>query len=178
MDIDKLLASLDAKGRRKLFKRLLAEESSAQQPLSVEQRLVRLEQVVFDAKRAPSGEPQRKPGSASGFDFPWGMMSRMMGGVAQPARQMSNDRGTVHTAQTARVFNALADTTRLNIVKLLSQGEKNVEQLVQALGIAQSTTSHHLKVLKEANLIKGEKRGRSVFYTLTQPLTVDERKEL
>jgi hypothetical protein len=36
----------------------------------------------------------------------------------------------------------------------------------QIMGIAQSTTSHHLRVLKEANMIQGEKRGRNIFYSL------------
>lgn len=77
---------------------------------------------------------------------------------------------SVRTATPARVFSALADETRLKIIKLLSEGEKSVDELVQALGIAQSTTSHHLRVLKEARLIKGDKRGRSIYYSLTQPL--------
>jgi ArsR family transcriptional regulator len=41
--------------------------------------------------------------------------------------------------------------------------------MVEFLGIAQSTTSHHLRVLKEANLIQGEKRGRNIYYSLVRP---------
>jgi hypothetical protein len=59
----------------------------------------------------------------------------------------------------AQMFNGLADETRVKIVKLLSKGEFTVDELVEFLGVAQSTTSHHLRVLKEANLIQGEKRG-------------------
>ncbi|NKQ36584.1 MAG: winged helix-turn-helix transcriptional regulator [Chloroflexi bacterium] len=70
------------------------------------------------------------------------------------------------TADIARVFNAMADETRLKIVKLLSEREYGVDELVRELGIAQSTTSHHLRVLKEAGIVRGEKRGRSVFYSL------------
>jgi len=40
---------------------------------------------------------------------------------------------------------------------------------VEFLGAAQSTTSHHLRVLKDANLIKGEKRGRNTYYSLVSP---------
>ena len=40
-----------------------------------------------------------------------------------------------------------------------------VDELVQVLGIAQSTTSHHLRVLKEAGLIQGDNRGRNAYYS-------------
>lgn len=69
----------------------------------------------------------------------------------------------------AQMFNGLADETRVKIVKLLAKGEFTVDELVEFLGSAQSTTSHHLRVLKEANLIKGEKRGRNIYYSLVSP---------
>ena len=69
----------------------------------------------------------------------------------------------------AQMFNGLADETRVKIVKLLSKGEFTVDELVDVLGVPQSTTSHHLRVLKEANLIKGEKRGRNIYYSLVRP---------
>jgi len=72
----------------------------------------------------------------------------------------------------AHMFNGLADETRVKIVKLLSKGEFTVDELVEFLGAAQSTTSHHLRVLKEANLIRGEKRGRNTYYSLVKPEAV------
>jgi DNA-binding transcriptional ArsR family regulator len=69
----------------------------------------------------------------------------------------------------AQMFNGLADETRVKIVKLLAKGEFTVDELVEFLGTAQSTTSHHLRVLKDANLIKGEKRGRNTYYSLVSP---------
>jgi len=69
----------------------------------------------------------------------------------------------------AQMFNGLADETRVKIVKLLAKGEFTVDELVEFLGVAQSTTSHHLRVLKEANLIQGEKRGRNIYYALVRP---------
>ncbi len=105
---------------------------------------------------------------------PWQMCCRAMDEFVQAPRPEPTS-----TATAVRLFNALADETRLKIIKLLSEGEKNVDELVQALGIAQSTTSHHLRVLREAGLIRGKKRGRSVYYTLTQPLynTQDSSEE-
>ncbi len=74
----------------------------------------------------------------------------------------------------AQKFNGLADETRVKIVKLLSKGEFTVDELVEFLGVAQSTTSHHLRILKDANLIKGEKRGRNIYYSLVKPEKVVE----
>ncbi|HEX9091076.1 MAG TPA: metalloregulator ArsR/SmtB family transcription factor [Anaerolineales bacterium] len=69
----------------------------------------------------------------------------------------------------AQMFNGLADETRVKIVKLLAKGGFTVDELMELLGTAQSTTSHHLRVLKDANLIKGEKRGRNIYYSLVKP---------
>jgi DNA-binding transcriptional ArsR family regulator len=68
----------------------------------------------------------------------------------------------------AQMFNGLADETRVKIIKLLSKGEFTVDEIVEFLGIAQSTTSHHLKILKQANLINGQKRGRNIYYSLVR----------
>jgi DNA-binding transcriptional ArsR family regulator len=71
--------------------------------------------------------------------------------------------------EVAQKFNGLADETRVRIVKLLAKSEFTVDELVDFLGVPQSTTSHHLRVLKEADLIKGEKRGRNIYYSLVMP---------
>src|SRR4030066_1925 len=81
---------------------------------------------------------------------------------------MDEDQGV----SVAQMFNGLADETRVKIVKLLAKGEFTVDELVELLGGAQSTTSHHLRVLKDANLIKGEKRGRNIYYSLVRPVAV------
>jgi DNA-binding transcriptional ArsR family regulator len=80
------------------------------------------------------------------------------------------DEGQV--VEIAQMFNGLADETRVKIVKLLSKGEFTVDELVELLDVPQSTTSHHLRVLKEANLIQGEKRGRNIYYSLVNPQAV------
>ncbi|HSB67350.1 MAG TPA: metalloregulator ArsR/SmtB family transcription factor [Anaerolineales bacterium] len=74
-----------------------------------------------------------------------------------------------HVVNVAQMFSGLADETRIKIVKLLAKGEFTVDELVEFMGTPQSTTSHHLRVLKEANLIRGEKRGRNTYYSLVQP---------
>ena len=98
---------------------------------------------------------------------PWRMCCRMMAKVDGAATL-----GALDPAEPAQLFQALADETRIRIIKLLSEGERRVDDLTQALALAQSTVSHHLRILKEAGLIQGERRGRATYYVLTGPVEV------
>jgi ArsR family transcriptional regulator len=66
----------------------------------------------------------------------------------------------------ARLFHALSDETRLQIIQELREGEQCVCDLVDRLGIAQSRLSFHLKTLKDAGLITDRPAGRWVYYAL------------
>lgn len=72
-------------------------------------------------------------------------------------------------------FAVLADPVRLRLLSLLASapaGEACVCELVEPLGRSQPTVSHHLKVLADAGLIAGDKRGRWVWYRVV-PERVD-----
>jgi ArsR family transcriptional regulator len=69
--------------------------------------------------------------------------------------------------QTARLFHALSDETRLSILGLLSKGERCVCELTDALDAGQSRLSFHLKALKEAGLVTDRREGRWVYYALS-----------
>lgn len=75
---------------------------------------------------------------------------------------------TVAIDQTAQLFHALSDTTRLGILERLRHGERCVCDLMDSLDAAQSRLSFHLKVLKEAGLVTDRRDGRWVYYTLAQ----------
>jgi ArsR family transcriptional regulator len=75
--------------------------------------------------------------------------------------------------RTARVFHALAEPTRLRLVDLLRGGERCVCELTEALEMAQSKLSFHLKGLKDAGLVLDRKEGRWVYYRLN-PDRVEE----
>ncbi len=92
---------------------------------------------------------------------PWRTCCRMMAEVDRASQLDSMD-----AARPARIFGALADETRIRIIKLLSHGEQRVDDLTRSLDIPQSTVSHHLRVLKEAGLVHAEKRGRSIHYSI------------
>jgi DNA-binding transcriptional ArsR family regulator len=64
------------------------------------------------------------------------------------------------------VFRLLSDRTRLNILLLLSKGERNVTSLCDELALPQPTVSHHLGLLRMSNLISNRRDGKQVFYDL------------
>jgi DNA-binding transcriptional ArsR family regulator len=67
----------------------------------------------------------------------------------------------------ARAFAALADPVRLRLLSLIADaGEVCSCDLLEPLGRAQPTVSHHTKALAEAGLIVGEKRGRWVWWRI------------
>jgi ArsR family transcriptional regulator len=69
-------------------------------------------------------------------------------------------------ARTARLFHALSDETRLGVLEMLRGGERCVCELQDELDAAQSRLSFHLKVLKEAGLVRDRKEGRWSYYAL------------
>src|SRR5215211_4334655 len=64
------------------------------------------------------------------------------------------------------LFRLLSDKTRLNILLLLSKGERNVTSLCEELNLPQPTVSHHLGLLRMSNLIGNRRNGKQVFYGL------------
>jgi ArsR family transcriptional regulator len=71
--------------------------------------------------------------------------------------------------EAASLFKALGDETRLAIVRQLrEQGRVCACNLGACCALAQPTVSHHLKVLREAGLVRADKQGLWVYYTLDQ----------
>ena len=69
----------------------------------------------------------------------------------------------------ANVIKAMAHPTRLFIVDELSKQEKCVSDLTAMIGADTSTVSKHLAVLKKAGIVKDDKRGTEVYYSLRVP---------
>lgn len=68
--------------------------------------------------------------------------------------------------QLTALFRLLSDKTRLNILLLLTQGERNVTSLCESLQLPQPTVSHHLGLLRMNNIIANRRNGKQVFYAL------------
>ncbi len=70
--------------------------------------------------------------------------------------------------QTARLFKALGDETRLRILATLAHRTLCVCHLARELGLSQPTLSHHLKILREVGLVVGEKDGQWIHCSLNE----------
>ena len=66
------------------------------------------------------------------------------------------------------ILKALGDANRLRIVMSLLRGELCVCQIIELLGLAPSTVSKHLYILRQVGLIESNKKGRWVYYRLTR----------
>ncbi|MEM1204598.1 MAG: metalloregulator ArsR/SmtB family transcription factor [Acidobacteriota bacterium] len=65
-----------------------------------------------------------------------------------------------------KVFKALADGTRQEILQLLEDQQYTVGEIVSRFDLSQPTISRHLSVLKEADLVIDQRRGQNVIYRL------------
>ena len=64
----------------------------------------------------------------------------------------------------ARVFAGVSDPTRLRLLLLLLEGERNVSELVAHLGTSQGRISIHLQCLRWCGFVESERRGKYVYY--------------
>lgn len=67
----------------------------------------------------------------------------------------------------AQFFKVFGDSTRIKIIYILAQGEMNVCDISSALFMTQSSISHQLSYLRQADLVKARKEGKTVFYSLS-----------
>lgn len=74
------------------------------------------------------------------------------------------------------VTKALADENRVRILMALGPKELCVCQIVELLGLAPSTVSKHIAILKQARLVGGRKDGRWMFYRIAEDSTVEARE--
>ena len=80
--------------------------------------------------------------------------------------------------QFARIGKALASPARLELLDLLSQGEKTVEQLAEQARLGVKNASAHLRVLREARLVENRKESPHVFYRLADEAVLRVVREL
>ena len=66
----------------------------------------------------------------------------------------------------SKLLKALSNPLRLEIIEMLSQGEKSVEGIVQTTNLSVANASQHLQVMKSNNIVKSRKEGHYVYYSL------------
>ena len=94
------------------------------------------------------------------------MTKRVQGATDQDLEQLTS------------LFRLLSDKTRLNILMLLTDGERNVSNLCDALKLPQPTVSHHLGLLRLNNVIGNRRSGKQVFYNLNGRVDVGDGTSL
>lgn len=70
--------------------------------------------------------------------------------------------------EAAELFKPLSVDKRIEIIELLKKEATNVNAIAEALGITQSAVSQHLRLLKGAGLVKDERQGYWIYYSLNR----------
>lgn len=94
------------------------------------------------------------------------MAQRQVGGLATGQGKPQASRAKAY----AKLFKALGDDTRLQILEMLSRNEEPLCacDIEARFALKQPTISHHLRLLRQVDLISGERRGNWIYYSLVQ----------
>jgi ArsR family transcriptional regulator len=75
--------------------------------------------------------------------------------------------------RTQDVFRAISDPTRRQVLKLLRDGSKTAGEIAESFDITKGSLSHHFNVLKAADLVRFERRGQQIVYSLNTTVFED-----
>ncbi|WP_162672453.1 ArsR/SmtB family transcription factor [Gemmata massiliana] len=90
----------------------------------------------------------------------------------------SSPKAKTQTSPQADWFGACADPTRLALIRALAAGEKTVTQLAAEISTEIVNVSHHLKIMKDAELVTFVKEGRFMIYSLVNAAVAKGMLEL
>jgi DNA-binding transcriptional ArsR family regulator len=71
------------------------------------------------------------------------------------------------------IFKALNDKTRRDIIDLLRERDRSAGEIADAFDISKPSISHHLDILRQADLVTSEKQGQFVIYSLNTTILED-----
>ena len=66
----------------------------------------------------------------------------------------------------AEIFQVLSDETRLRIIRTLEKQELCVSDIVKKTGVSQSAVSHQLRILRQIDLVRSQRKGRNIYYRI------------
>jgi len=81
-------------------------------------------------------------------------------------------------AELAKILKVLGDRNRLGILFTIGRDARSVSEIIRITGNSQTLVSFHLRALREAAVVKTERRGPFVYYSLTDPDLIDLLMEL
>jgi len=70
------------------------------------------------------------------------------------------------TVQLAEMFHLMGDPTRLRIILACLQGPTSVGTIAETLDLSASLVSHHLRLLRAARVMRGQRRGKQIYYAV------------
>lgn len=70
-----------------------------------------------------------------------------------------------HGVELAEIFHLMGDPSRLRIIAACMAGPICVSDIAERLGLSASLVSHHLRLLRAARILRGERRGKQIFYS-------------
>jgi len=80
------------------------------------------------------------------------------------------DRSPETKEYIARVFRALGDANRLDILSAIGKDARSVTEIVQTTGLSQTLVSFHLRILREAQIVTTKRNGPFILYSLSEPV--------
>ncbi len=81
-------------------------------------------------------------------------------------------------SELSRTLQALSDPTRREILRILGQGDKNAGEIARQFDMTLPSVSHHLSVLKSANLVQAERAGQNIIYSLNSSVMQEALQQL
>lgn len=87
-------------------------------------------------------------------------------GRALPSPHQAAPLDDDQVTELAEMFRLLGDGSRLRIVLACLDGSHAVGALVERVGLSQSLVSHHLRLLRAARLLRAERRGKQIHYSI------------
>jgi ArsR family transcriptional regulator len=88
--------------------------------------------------------------------------------MLEPAQQLSAFEPAA-LDRASRVIRVIGHPMRLRLLELLETRERNVTELVLAVGVSQATVSQHLRILRAEGVVGDRRDGPRVYYTITEP---------
>lgn len=77
------------------------------------------------------------------------------------------------TEKLAKIFKVLGDPNRLNIVLSIGRDSRSVTEIIDATGLSQTLVSFHLKALRTSAIVRTERNGPFIYYSLTESSLMD-----